>query len=73
VDPTAPPADPPKPPSSPSRWRLTKMALVSILSSIRGIWSWQNICNAFTRIRRHIGEPPRRRKKQCDHLTACLT
>jgi len=47
--------------------------LASFLAVIRGKCAWQNIRDAFTQLRRHICEPPRRRKKQSDHLTACLT
>jgi hypothetical protein len=71
--PPVPEAGPPKPVASPSRWRLTKLALENIKSLIRGIWSWQTIRDTITIIARHVCEPPRRRKKQWDRLTACLT
>src|SRR6266567_3469433 len=71
---TLPPVDQPTPPAaSPSRWRLMKIALAIICAAIRGPLLWQTVCNASSRIRRHLCERPRRRRKQCDYLTACLT
>ena len=70
--PDSPPLDTAKPTASPSRWRLMKMALASILAAIRGPLLWQAVRNAFVRIRRHLCEPPRQRRKQCDYLSARL-
>ena len=50
-----------------------KIALATICAAIRGPLLWQTVCNLFIRIRRHLCEPPRRRRKQCDYLNARLT
>ena len=59
--------------TSPSRWRLMKIALATVRAAIRGPLLWQTVCKAYSRIRRHLAEPPRRRRKQCDYITAGLT
>jgi hypothetical protein len=71
--PDSSPLDSTTPPASPSRWRLMKIALATIGAAIRGPLQWQTVCNFFIRIRRHLCEPPRRRRKQCDYLNARLT
>jgi hypothetical protein len=50
-----------------------KIAIATVSAAIRGSTSWQTVRNAFSRIRRHLCEPPRRRQKQCDYLSARLT
>ncbi len=71
--PEFPPLNPTTPAASPSRWRLMKMALAGLLAAIRGPLLWQTVRSAFARIRRHLCEPPRRRRKQYDRLRECLT
>lgn len=71
--PNSPPLDATTPPATPSRWRLLKIALATVCAAIRGPLLWQTVCNTFTQIRRHLCEPRRRRKKQCDYLNARLT
>jgi hypothetical protein len=59
--------------ASPSRWRLMKLALASILAAVRGPLLLKAIRESFRRLRRHLCEPRRRRRKQCHYLTSCLT
>jgi len=60
------------PAPSPSRWRMTKMILTAIRETIRAL-PWPVIFDALKQTLRHLCELPRKRRKQQDHLTACLT
>jgi hypothetical protein len=51
---------------------MTKMALAAIRETIRGL-SWPAILDGLKRTLRHLRELPRKRRKQQDYLTACLT
>jgi hypothetical protein len=51
---------------------MTKMALAAIRETIRGL-PWPGILDALKQALRHLREPPRKRRKQQDRLTACLT
>jgi hypothetical protein len=51
---------------------MTKMALDAIRDTIRGLL-WSGILEALKQSLRYLCEPPRKRRKQQDRLTACLT
>jgi hypothetical protein len=48
------------------------MALAAIRETIRSL-PWPAILDALKQTLRHLCGPPRKRRKQQDHLTACLT